>query len=258
MATVARVHTGPMHALDSRYTTVSMMLVVSVIGLRASQSMRHPAKRTDALVGGALVGILLLLYAINVPSEFRYLRLSHSARSLGKAALEFSAILPLDGQLRAALLIKDDADTLTRRLNALDRFGLLSPPRRTTDILQDGEGRPKRATPEYGTFEGVFSATASFVASGWAYLPVDARPPPCVLLACRSDDEWKAFAFANVNQSRTDLVTRYESRSYLEAGWKQSFARGIVPAGAQEVSAWVLDEQDGHTYRLPGSFVLPP
>lgn len=262
MASGARVHSGPFHALDSRYTTVSVVLVVSLIGLVAAaihQSGKAVASglRKRSVIARVAIGGLLILYVINIPFELRYLRLNHSFRARGKGALEFSSVLALDEMVRSTLLIREDPGALTRYLGMLDRLELIDPPRRKTLVLSDAEDRPKRSTNEYGVFEDLkLEGPGTLVASGWSYLPADGRPPAGVLLAYRSGHEWKAFAFSGVTERRPDLVTKHKSRSYLERGWRQSFAWAILPAGGQEISAWALDAKRGATYRLPGSFQL--
>jgi len=258
MAARARIHSGPAHALDSRYTTVSSLLLLSLIGLVASGIANAKANsvwKTRILAGG--IAVLLLFYAINAPFELRYLRLNHSFRALGKAALQFSAVLDLDQKCRALLLIRQDPETFARSLGVLDRLKLLDPPRWQTASLVDAEGRPKRTTDEFGTFENVqFGSADVLVATGWSYLPIDSSPPSSVLLAYRSKEEWKAFAFSEVTERRPDLTIRYKSESYLETGWRLTFPRNILPAGEQEISAWALEAVRGDTYRLPGSFRL--
>ena len=262
MASVARIQYGPGHALDSRYTTVSLILIVSLIGLVASitaQPLKAATPRSEKrrVIAGVAVGSLLILYSINAPYELRYLRLNHSFRERGKGALEFSAVLDLDQMCRATLLIREDPDTLARRLDVLDRLKLLDPPRRQTAVLDDAEGRPKRATDEFGMFESVeFESAEVLVASGWSYLPGDDGPPACVLLAYRTGQDWKAFALSDVTGRRSDLTTKYKSQSYLETGWTLTFPRSLLPPGEQEISAWALEASHGHTYRLPGSFRL--
>jgi hypothetical protein len=259
MAARARIHSGPAHALDSRYTTVSSLLLLSLIGLVASgiaNARATSAWKTRILAGGSIT-VLLVFYAINAPFELRYLRLNHSFRALGKAALEFSAVLDLDQKCRALLLIRQDPETFTRSLGVLDRLKLLDPPRRQTASLVDAEGRPKRTTNEFGRFESVeFGSADVLVATGWSYLPIDSGPPSCVLLAYRSGEEWKAFGLSEITERRLDLTTRYKSKSYLETGWRLTFPRNLLPAGEQEISAWALEAVRGDTYRLPGSFRL--
>lgn len=259
MASVARIHSGPFHALDSRYTTVSVILVVSLIGLAASvMTVDQKATRSTfgkpRIITGVGIAGLLILYAINIPFELRYLRLNHSFRERGKGALEFSAVLDVDQMCRDFLLIRENPETLARCLGVLDRLKLFHPPRRQTPLLTDAEDRPKRTTDEYGLFESLkFGSADLLVASGWSYLPGDARAPAAVVLAYRSGDAWNAFALSDVTQPRPDLKTKYD----LETGWSFTFSRSVLPPGTQEISAWALEAKQGRTYRLPGSFALP-
>lgn len=253
MAAIARTHFGPEHALDSRYTTVSIILVVSLIGLVAvvRSQVRKSAlllSQNTTLISLVLIGALLFFYAINVPSELTYLRLHYGFRARGKAALEFSAVLDLDRMIRSNLLIREDPETLARYLDVLDRLKLAHPARRRTLSLDDAEERSKRSTDEYGVFEKLgFESPDVLVASGWSYLPGDGRAPACVVLAYRSELEWKAFALSERAGRRPDSVDRR---------WACSFSRNVLSPGVQEISAWAFDANRGRTYRLPGSFRL--
>ncbi|MDP9003594.1 MAG: hypothetical protein M3N12_02250 [Verrucomicrobiota bacterium] len=259
MAARARIHSGPAHALDSRYTTISSLLLISLIGLVTdgiANAKATSVAKTRILAGGS-IAVLLVFYAVNAPFELRYLRLNHSFRALGKSALEFSAVLDLDQKCRALLLIRQDPETFARSLGLLDRLKLLDPPRRRTTSLTDAEGRSKRTTDEFGKFENVqFGSADVLVATGWSYLPIDSSPPAGVLLAYRDGEEWKVFALSEVTERRQDLTTRYKSDSYLETGWRLTFPRSLLPAGEQEISAWALAADRDDTYRLPGSFRL--
>jgi len=262
MAMIARSHLGPEHALDSRYTTVSVILLVSSIGLAASamSSERTGAASTSenaAVIASALVGGLLTLYAINAPSEFDYIRMSQDFRARGKAALQFSAILDVDQMIRATLLIREDPATLSQYLSVLDRLQLGDPPRRQTLALSDADHQTQRSSDEYGVFESLqFEGPDALVASGWSYLPDDDRRPACIVLAHRSGEDWKAFALSELTERRPDLVTQHKNRGFVDRGWRYHFARSVLPPGAGEISAWAFDANRGLTYRLPGSFWL--
>ena len=263
MATMARTHLGPEHALDSRYTTVSVILLVSLIGLVASVMSRETTAAAPLIsenanvIASALVGCLLTLYAINAPSEFDYIRMSHDFRARGKAALQFSAVLDVDQMIRSTLLIREDPATLSQYLSVLDRFQLSDPPRRQTLALRDGEDRAKRSSDEYGVFESLqFEGPDALAASGWSFLPDDDRRAACVVIAHRSGDEWKAFALSEQTERRPDLVTKHNSRGFADRGWRYNFSRSGLPPGVEEISAWAFDAQRGLTYRLPGSFRL--
>jgi hypothetical protein len=262
MATTARSHLGPEHALDSRYTTVAVILLVSLIGLVASVISRErtsaPSHSENTIViSSALVGSLLALHAVNAPSEFDYIRMNHDFRARGKSALQFSAILDVDKMIRATLLIREDPDTLSRYLTVLDRLQLSDPPRRQSLTLSDAEDQPQRSSDEYGIFESLqYEGPEALVATGWSYLPDDSRRPACVVMAHRTGPDWTAFALSELTERRPDLVTKYKSRDFVERGWRYKFSRTALPPGAEEISAWAFDAHRGRTYRLPGSFRL--
>lgn len=261
LAARARIHLGPLHALDSRYTTVSVFLTLSLIGLAAAlfseawKSTSWPAPGKVALAT-ALIS-LLTLYLINLPYEFNYLWLHHGFRTRGKAALEFSKVVNLTGMLRSTLLLTEEPETSGRYLELLDRLQFSNPPRRETAVLKDGD-QPKHTPEEHGVFEDLkFKSANSLGASGWASISGDDWLTACVVLAYRRGEEWVAFALSDAAQRRPDLVAKYKKQSYVNRGWQSTFSRSVLPPGSQEISAWALDVDRGETYRLPGSFVLP-
>lgn len=254
LAARARIHLGPQHALDSRYTTISGLLILALIGLEASLFFREELPARKLLRPPILLASLLVLYAINLPYELYYLKLHHGFRARGKAALEFSKVIDVFPMLRSGLLLTEDSVTMGRYLEILDRLKLADPPRRETSVLKDAEHRTNRTTSEYGLFENMsFESENILIASGWSFIPRAGRPSPRVVLALRQEDEWMAFALSDQTERRPDLG----STADLDQGWRCHFARSALPPGAREISAWAFDVDEGETYRLPGSFRLP-
>jgi hypothetical protein len=253
LAARARIHLGPQHALDSRYTTISVLLTLAVIGLAASLCFREDDRARKIRPGYLLIGGFLVLSAINLPYELYYLRLHHGFRARGKAALEFSKVIDVLPMLRSDLLLTENQATSSRYLELLDRLRLADPPRRNTPVLKDAENRPARTTSEYGVFETLGSESeGTLTASGWSFIPGDGRPSPRVVLAFRRGEEWLAFVLSDTTERRPDLGTK----AYLEGGWRCHFLKSALPPGA-EISAWALDIEEGQTYRMAGSFKLP-
>src|SRR2546423_7385822 len=131
LAAAGRTHFGARQALDSRYTTVAIILLVSLIGLAASLYFERPSKKRK-LVGLAAAGGCLMLYAFNLVFAFPYLEVIRAFRSHGKAALQFSKVLDADQIFRSTLLLGEDGEILARYLTILDRRQLTFPPRRET------------------------------------------------------------------------------------------------------------------------------
>jgi xanthosine utilization system XapX-like protein len=255
LAAAGRTHFGARQALDSRYTTVATILLVSLIGLAASLYFERPStKRKRA--GLLAAGVCLILYAFNLAVASRDLEVNRALRSHGKAALEFSKILDTDEIFRSTLLLGEDRETLARYLAILDRRQLTFPPRRDTAALGDGENRVRRSTVEHGAFENLKRESGdSVVASGWSYLPAKSRAAACVVFAFGQDETWTAFALSGQRENRPDLPNKPHGWG-RDLGWRGTFSLARLPPGTTEISAWAVDADKGQTFRLPGSFVV--
>jgi hypothetical protein len=252
LAAASRTHFGAAHALDSRYTTVATLLLVSLIGLTASLYFERPSTKRK-LAGLLAVGVCLVLSAFNFVFAFPYLEVHRALRSHGKAALQFSKILDADEIFRSTLLVNEDRETVAHYLATLDRRQLTSPPRLETAVLQDGENKVRRTTQNYGAFENLERENGDrVVASGWSYLPAKSRPAACVVFAFGHDETWTAFALSDQREDRPDLPNKPKGDG---SGWRGTFSLERLPPGTTEISAWAVDVDKGETFRLPGSFV---
>lgn len=255
LAAATRAHFGAERALDSRYTTIAIILLVSLIGLAASRHFERPSTKRN-LAGLLAAGVCLMLYALNLVFASRYLEVHRAVRSHGKAALQFSKVLDADEIFRSTLFLNEDREIVARYLTTLDRRQLTFPPRRETAALQDGENRVGRSTQEYGAFENLTREGGdSVVASGWSYLPAESRPPACVVFAFGHNETWTAFALSNQRENRPDLPNHRKDEG-RDLGWRGTFTIERLPAGTTAVSAWAVDAASGKTFRLPGSFVV--
>jgi hypothetical protein len=254
LAAASRTHTGVGHALDSRYTTIATLLLVSLLGLAASLCFERPSTKRK-LAALLATGGCLALYALNFIFALRYLEVHRAFRSHGKAALEFSKVLDADNILRSTLLLREDGETVARYLATLDRRQLTFPLRRETSALQDGENRPRRSTPEYGAFENLKQTGGLVVASGWSCLPEEGRPAACVVFAYGLQEAWTAFALSDERTNRPDLPNKPNGPG-RNFGWRGTFSIETLPPGKSEISAWAVDADNGATFRLPGLFVV--
>ncbi|MFL6518719.1 MAG: hypothetical protein ACJ8NS_00705 [Chthoniobacterales bacterium] len=251
LAAASRTHFGVRQALDSRYTTVAIILLVSLIGLAASLCFERPSpKRT--LAGFLAAAVCVALYAFNFGFAFRDLEVNRALRSHGKAALEFSKTLDAEKIFRSALLLTEDSETVARYLATLDRRQLTFPLRREIPALHDGENQGRRSTQEHGVFENLERESDSVIASGWSYLPAQNRPAACVVFAFGHEETWTAFALSDQRENRPDLP----NVGARDLGWRGTFSLERLPPGTSEISAWAVDADNGKTFRLSGSFVV--
>jgi hypothetical protein len=255
LAAASRAHFSAQRALDSRYTTIATILLVSLIGLAVSLYFERPSTKRK-LAGLLAAGGCLILYAINFAFAFRYLEVHRAVRSHGKAALEFSKVLDADKIFRSTLFLNEEPEILTRYLETLDRRQLTFPPRRETAALQEGENQVRRQTQEYGAFEQLKRESGDrVVASGWSYLPAENRAAACVVFAFGHDETWTAFALSDQRENRPDLPNKPQGGG-RDLGWRGTFSLSRLPPAAAEISAWAVDADKGETFRLPGSFAV--
>ncbi|MFN2621593.1 MAG: hypothetical protein ABR611_01995 [Chthoniobacterales bacterium] len=255
LAAATRAHFSAQRALDSRYTTIATILLVSLVGLAAYLYFERPSTKRK-LAGLLAAGLGLILYAFNFVFVFRYLEVHWAVRSHGKAALQFSKALDADAIFRETLFLREGPEIVARYLATLDRRQLTFPPRRETAALQEGENRVRRSTQEYGAFENLKRETGDLVvASGWSYLPAESRPAACVVFAFGQNETWTAFALSDQRENRPDLPNKPNGGG-RDLGWRGTFSLERLPPGATEISAWAVDADKGETFRLPGSFVV--
>lgn len=255
LAAASRTHFGAQRALDSRYTTIATVLLVSLVGLAASLYFERPSTKRK-LAGLLAAGVCLMLYAFNLRFVFPYLEVHRAVRSHGKAALEFCKVLDADEIFRSTLFIAEDRETVARYLATLDRHHLTFPLRRETAVLRNGENQALRSTREYGAFENLKRESGDVVvASGWSYLPAKGRPAACVVFAFGHDETWTAFALSDQRENRSDLTNKPNGAGG-DLGWRGTFSIERLPAGRTEISAWAVDADKGETFRLPGSFAV--
>lgn len=263
LTTVARIDGGAAQALNSRYTTMSNDFLFSLVGI-AVLVFRGPAAATASrwrsagpLFAAGSVAALLALFVASLPFDLDYIERQRRSLVVGKNALLFSRVLPVDRIMRDALVINEQPATVEHDITALDAAGLLDPHPHVTLQLRDGEDRPSRTTKEYGELETVNSAKPMiYHARGWSFLPAESEPAACVVVARRDGEQWLAVTLSNHREWRTDLAIRNHDRSFATRGWWVDFNRNELPSGPQEISVWTVDGIRGLTYRLPGVFRL--
>ncbi|HEY0080054.1 MAG TPA: hypothetical protein VGB73_15690 [Pyrinomonadaceae bacterium] len=251
LITFGRAGFGLYQALNSRYTTFSLYLVVALIHLsaivrgavgrpRGERLPRAPRRLTAAIV--ILLGLHLLatVNSIRHVGEFR-LRVLHS-----KACLLFINLV--GGRCRAQ--VSPDFSLLQERARALDELGFLRPgllsSRRVRDFAERVEPHPA-----YGSFERLIRESGTYVASGIAALPGRREPADAVLLTYR-DGEGQDVLFAVAEMDyKGDFLKRLLNERALFS-WQHSFTSEAIPAGAGELSAWAFDADSGRAFKLEG------
>jgi hypothetical protein len=259
LAALARIGFGVNQGQDSRYTSFSLFLSISVIGLITIvfDDIRRQSK-TDrplrALV--RLETVLLTAFVVFYLSAFSWGIKSMAAtqrnRLLGKAALLFTNVLE-DGAIHDHYLLANAYDA-RRFANMEDRIGLIHPPMiRSAEIAKLS---PK--TKLVGFLDEIAVSGQRCRVTGWAMMPKQDRPADGVILSFeKSEGSAIAFRVADEVLERPDVTTALKNKDLTNTGWSCSFDRSLVPAGDHLVRAWAFDAKKGVLYPLDTPRNLP-
>lgn len=258
LAAITRIGFGISQGLDSRYTTFSLFLSLSLIGMFgvvAAAHLRHGTNRE--LLSFRWLGIAWLLTACPTLLLIAHLNASwwgiasmeesYRNRLHGKAALLFTNVLPDAGEVHARYLIANATQTRPWAKMA-NQLGFIHPPLLESPRLSTLTNRPQRA----GFFESVIARQSGVCeASGWAMIPKGFRPADAVLLAYDDPDRGPiAFAIVSPDRPRPELVEALHDARYEYCGWSCEFERSKVPGGDQQISAWAFDAEKIIIYPL--------
>lgn len=256
LAALGRIQWGVSQALESRYVTFSLYLTVALIALvpivlgevrksRQGSGERTVLAVTMGLLGVAYLTLELLCAAASVPllrSRSAYIR-------QGQAAVLFSQVLDTSELIRKmnyprAHFVRQNAD-------ALDRLHLLRTPLIRKKEISQLRHSEADGTLASGWVDGLAPAKEDrHTAWGWAGLVRKNKPADGVVLAYGDErGEWVVFALSDGPELRPDVVQTLGRPEQMWSGWRVTFPRDAVPAGAK-LSVWALDAKEAKLYKL--------
>jgi hypothetical protein len=253
LAAVTRIGFGVNQGLDSRYTTFSLYISISVIGMFAVVATKIQSEaKVDSAVTIHLkwltaVSLTVLLGAHLYASAWgiNLFKAVQRHRLHGKAAFLFTNVLDSEPAHTSYLLV--DAAGARAWANNLNRAGFIHPPLIQTPELSKLDSRPQPA----GFLESVSSEGQTGRAFGWAMIPKGNRPADAVLLAY--DDPTRgavAFALTVPVTPRAEVVQALHDYRFGLSGWSCEFERSKVPPGDHRITAWAFDAEKNVLYPL--------
>ena len=255
LAALGRIAWGVPQSLESRYVAFSLYLCVAIIALVpiiASHVSKTRGSRSLSLPLRAAIGVLALsliaLHVVCSAASVDWFRKRSAATRLGHGATLFSQVLDTSQTIKQVMYPRPGF--LRVHADALDRLHLLKPPLiRTAKVkeIRRGTADGKVLT---GWLDGIADVGPDRVAAwGWTALHTRGRPADCVLLAYDTPDGEVLFAISDAIEHRGDVMNSLGDRDYELSGWRATFPRSSVPAGAT-LSAWAVDAKDAKLYRL--------
>lgn len=252
LAALARIGFGVNQGQDSRYTSFSLFLSISVIGLIAIvfDDLRRRSKANPPLIALVrLETVLLTAFFVFYLSAFSWGIKSMAAnqrnRLMGKAALLFTNVLQ-DGAIHDHYLLANAHDA-RRFANMEDRIGLIHPP-----MIRSAEiAKLSPRTKFVGFLDEIVVSGQSCRVTGWAMMPKQDRPADGVILSFeKSEGSATAFQVADEVLERPDVAAVLKNKDLTNLGWSCSFDRSLVPAGDHLIRAWAFDAKKGALYPL--------
>jgi hypothetical protein len=262
LAALARIGFGVSQALDSRYTSFSLYLSISVIGLvviigehlRRTRSRREISEylpRVELALSTGLLVLSLIAYSFGLDLIDRI----EQTRLRGKGALLFANVLDSGRVYETALIA--NAHGARMLANMLDEIGLMRPPMIKSLAVQNLHSYPAEKF-RAGFIDEVTRSGEKCEAKGWAFLPNERRIADCVLLSYDAPGAGATlFRIADVTEDRPDVARVLHHISLTRCGWRCHFERSALPAGAQQISAWAFDSNCASLFQLRGPQLLP-
>ena len=253
-------------ALDSRYTTVSLMLIVSLLGLlvligRQLRTRVSPAGgRAIPWITGAGLALLAAGYFLSLRFSFEQMANLRSYHLDGKAALQYSHALRDPGMAEAIMTatLYPSVEAIRGFVQTLDDVNRFRPPLVKDARMREDNPSMGRKRSDCGLLESITAADDQYTATGWAILPGRRERADGIVLAFRdSSGAWIALTMAAERTERPDIVSGLGDRSLKNIGWRATFPAKLLPPGTEELGAWAIDATTGSSYKLDGARKIP-
>ncbi|HEV2095422.1 MAG TPA: hypothetical protein VGQ82_02860 [Chthoniobacterales bacterium] len=245
LACITRIGFGRIQALESRYTTFSLLFVLSLIPLGVLVEISFGKGRRVLLIRSLNFGFVsgvIALFAITLPFGLTMMSKSGAARAKGHVALTFLECFQERDLLETT--VHPNLQQLTSFAQRANALHLLHPPllgpADLHRLMMNAKGHMVGACGEFDALQG--SGPNSYVATGWALLPYSRRPADAVILAYGEPNGAIAFSLGLNRSPRKEVAKFYQNEAALHSGWKGTFQRQLLPrTGPVAIEAWAFD-----------------
>ncbi|MGD1806904.1 hypothetical protein ACP6PL_15890 [Dapis sp. BLCC M126] len=237
---VGRAEYGVENAMiSSRYTTTSILLIISLIYLLAL-FVQEQQKYLSIykIFAVAITGILMInsLYVVrNVKLSFPYMQ--------GR-----KECLEIINYLADSEFIKESSDSCLVLMNGktwlvrqgaeiMEKLGWREFPQNLKFIKQPKQNNGYLDNPQTTAKPLIIKGNDTLNLGGWAIKPDGKEQPNLVLLSYGENQDF--FANAIVNLESNDIAKIMKSKLYSRARWKVKFSAKSLPVGETIIQAWV-------------------
>lgn len=275
VTTVGRVGGGLLdQSLSSKYTSVSVYLLVALIPLlalaseRLRQTLPSPSNLWIRPLLGFLATILMVLYIPSYAYAIDRMAQTHLSRLQGKACLVLLNVAPQTECLTQHVFsqfipIGEDPELRQKmfdRVNYLNQLGFIHPPLLETDRVTAIAADREPANPsEYGWLENLEKIDRHrYRARGWAFLPETNQPADAVILTYQNDrDEPILLTVSHRRLHRGDIANTLQRSIDPWVGWQAEFNRSDLPQTANLVRAWAFNSRSRQAFSIEPLRMIP-
>jgi hypothetical protein len=250
ITTIGRSGFGIEQAYASRYTTVSILLIIALIQMWRISADAVRRTRATALIGAGILAVLVTLASVNQATT------AHTwstDRKWAKSCLEIMPVID-HGLDRCLQILFPDLQFLKSQAQALNQIGFRHDPNDLTSLMFIAT-----PTQPYGYLDIPNPAKAISVikrtclncapditVSGWAILPDEQKPASLVLFSQGSDHQLPTATFLSstaVTLASPDVAKALRSPQYAQARWSSTLPINQLPLGHTVMKAWAYDSK---------------
>lgn len=263
ITTLGRVGFGVQQSLDSRYTTFSVYLAVSLVHIVPiiaddinSKSQLLKIKKLVNKCTSFLPAIILVLHLLTSVYAVEKMRTARIERLQAKSCLLFINIVQEEECLTKK--VYPDIATLKYTANALDNLGFLKPGLVKSSRIQDIKGVNELSSENYGWFDTLTKvSTDVYLGTGWAVLPERGEPSDSVVLTYENvNGDSTVFSVVDTKTVRNDVAKTLKNDSYSESGWQKHLSFSEFLKDSIKINAWAFDSNAGKAFKLNGNYVI--
>ena len=248
---VGRAEYGIENAMiSSRYTTTSILLIISLIYLMA-WFVQEQQKYLSIykILAVAMTGIM----TINSVYVIRNVKLSFPYMESRKECLEIINYLADSEFIKTSpdscLVLMNGKTWLVRQgAEIMTKLRWREFPQNLEFIKQPKQNYGYLDNPQTTAKPLIIKGDETLNLGGWAIIPDDKKQPNLVLLSSGENEYF--FANAIVNLESNDIAKILKSKLYSRARWKVKFSAKSLPVGETVIKAWVYNSDKQEFVKL--------
>ena len=256
ITSVGRAVLGIGQAATSRYTTVSILLIVSILQMWRLLILSYQKSwfgKNAYWLSCFTAGILLLFLFFNSSNSVLTAQNNSSVKTGAKTCLEVIHFLDKSfdkSQQNCLKILFPQSSFVKAMASSLERMGFRDFPQDIKFTPEPDKVHGYIESPPISDQPLTLSRRSDVRFLGWAILP-ERRQQPRVVLFSYGDNQ-SFFADARVNLNRPDVAKVLKSNRYTQVGWGKNILLSSLPLGETAIQAWVYDKQGKQFVKLKG------